>query len=260
MRIGNPLMRRVLRRAETDGTIGGEKASYTGIAKKSILYLATTVVAAIAVLLTLNLSMQAENESVFTAVIVGAFVCAVPMLIISLVVAFVPKTVKVLGIIYCVFQGGLLGVTIFFVDLYAPGVALAAVLATLIVFAVAVLLNRFLEVRVGSKAMRMFVIAFVSFLAVELILTICSFFIADLSALYTTYLWLQLAISAFCVFYATIMLMWDLQLAENVVACGAEKRYEWQVAFSLITTLVYLYVEILELILRLMMIFGRNKD
>ncbi|MGN1040201.1 MAG: Bax inhibitor-1/YccA family protein, partial [Candidatus Fimimonas sp.] len=76
----------------------------------------------------------------------------------------------------------------------------------------------------------------------------------------SAYLWIQLAISAFCVAYATIMLLWDLQMADSVVNVGAEKKYEWQVAFSLVTTIVYMYVEILELLLRILMIFGKNRD
>ena len=103
-------------------------------------------------------------------------------------------------------------------------------------------------------------IAFVSFLALELVLLALSFFVPNLSALFTAYLWIQLAISAFCVAYATIMLLWDLQMADSVVNMGAEKKYEWQVAFSLVTTIVYMYVEILELLLRILMIFGKNRD
>jgi len=253
MRMGNPSMRRVLRRAESD-LPEGERASYAGIAKKSMLYLGLTVIAAAAVIF----ALYAGGAVAAVTIYVGLAVSAIPMLIISLVVAFVPSTVKVLGIVYSILQGGFLGVLVFCVDQFAPGVALAAVLATLIVFAVAVLLNRYLEVRVSSKFMRILIIAFVSFLAVQLILLICSLFVMELSALYTTYLWLQLAISVFCVFYATVLLLWDLQTADMLVANGASKRYEWQVAFSLSTTIVYLYIEILELILRLMQLFGRD--
>lgn len=55
------------------------------------------------------------------------------------------------------------------------------------------------------------------------------------------------------------MLMWDMQNIDYLVKSGADKKYEWNVAFSLVTTLIYLYVEMLELLLRLVMLFGKNK-
>ena len=54
--------------------------------------------------------------------------------------------------------------------------------------------------------------------------------------------------------------MGDLQSAEAIVAGGVDKSYEWNVSFAIVTTLIYIYVEILELLVRLAAIFGRNKD
>ncbi len=56
------------------------------------------------------------------------------------------------------------------------------------------------------------------------------------------------------------MLFWDLQNIDYIVQSGADKKYEWNVAFSLVTTLIYMYVEILELLVRIMALFSRNKN
>lgn len=261
MRMGNPSMRKVLRRAETEGmSASSEKATYGGIAKKSLLFGGITFLATLVTALLLNKAFANQDAVLLTVVMVGALASAIPMLVVSLVVAFVPSTVKVLGVVYSLLQGVLLGVFVFFADAMYPGVAVAAVLGTLIVFAVSVALNKLLEVKISNRVFRGMFIAFVSFLALELVLLALSFFVPNLSALFTAYLWIQLAISAFCVVYATIMLLWDLQMADSVVNMGAEKKYEWQVAFSLVTTIVYMYVEILELLLRILMIFGKNRD
>lgn len=260
MRIGNPSMRKILREAESGEIVSDNRASYGGIAGKSLLFGGVTVVAAVVTALLLRSAFANQNEVLLAVLLVGIFASVIPMLVISFVVSFFPRTIKALGIVYSLLQGCLLGVTVFFVDAYYPGIAFAAVLGTLIVFAVAVVLGRMLEVKVRGKFMLGLIVAFVSLLMLEVILSVCSLFVADLQALYTTYLWVQLAVSAFCVFYATIMLMWDLQSAENIVSCGADKKYEWQVAFSLVTTLVYMYVEILELLLRLLMLFGNHRN
>lgn len=54
--------------------------------------------------------------------------------------------------------------------------------------------------------------------------------------------------------------MSDLQSAEAMVTGGIDKRYEWNVAFAIVTTLIYIYLEILELLVRIAAIFGRNKN
>lgn len=56
------------------------------------------------------------------------------------------------------------------------------------------------------------------------------------------------------------MLMADFQTAENMVNRGVDKKFEWNVGFAIITTVVYVYINVLELIIRLMLIFGRHND
>lgn len=261
MRMGNPSMRRILHRAESGETTAiSERATYGGIAKKSLLFGAVTFFAALITALLLRKAFVNQDELLLTVVLVGAAACAIPMLIVSLVVSFVPSTVKILGVVYSLLQGCLLGVLVFFADAFFPGVAVAAVLGTLIVFVVSVVLNKFLEVKISNKFFRGMLIAFISLFVLELLLFVISLFVPNLNTLFTVYLWVQLGISLFCVVYATIMLLWDLQMAESIVNIGADKKYEWQVAFSLVTTIVYMYIEILELILRIVMLFNRNKN
>lgn len=258
--MGNPSMRKIVRNVESEQTISSEQATYGGIATKTLLFGGVTVIAAIVSAWLLRSAFANQDEMLLTVMLVGAFVCVIPMLILSLVAAFAPQTVKVVGFIYSLLQGGLLGVVVFFVDAFYPGIAFAAVLGTLIVFGISVALNKLLEVRVGSRFLRGLFIAFFSLIALELVLFVVSLFVADFQALFTTYLWVQLGISLFCVAYATVMLLWDLQAADSIVNMGADKRYEWQVAFSLITTLVYMYIEILELLLRLLLLFGNRNN
>jgi uncharacterized YccA/Bax inhibitor family protein len=54
-----------------------------------------------------------------------------------------------------------------------------------------------------------------------------------------------------CVVLASLMLVLDFQMVEQGVKQGAPKYMEWYAAFGLLVTLVWLYVEVLRLILKL---------
>jgi uncharacterized YccA/Bax inhibitor family protein len=45
------------------------------------------------------------------------------------------------------------------------------------------------------------------------------------------------------------MLTLDFDRAENLVASGADKRSEWMVAMGLMVTIIWLYIEILRLLI-----------
>lgn len=250
------MIRRMASRA-----VGGETenaATYKGVYLKAALYAMLTIVAAVATeFLMLHAIASGYIDQALVVVGIATAVCFIPLIVIALVIAFVPSTAKVLGCIYALLQGGLLGLVALFVDMLYPGIAFAAFLATAIVFLISIVVNSVLKVRVSSKFARGLMVALFSLIAVELIMWVLSLFgVFD----YTAYVWVQLGISALCVVWATFMLFWDLQNIDYIVQVGADKKYEWNVAFSLVTTLIYMYVEILELLLRIVALFSRNKN
>lgn len=257
MRMGNPAIRRFTKKVESGQFEGaGNGATYLGVYLKAALYGALTIVAAVVTeLLVLHFIATGDVAALIT-VGIAAFVCLVPMLIISLIIAFKPATVKVLGCIYAVIQGGLLGLLATMVDLYYPGIALAAFLGTAIVFLVALVINSVFKVKISSKFTRGLMVALLSLIAVQLIMFVLSLFGVFN---YVQYMWVQIGISALCIIWATVMLFWDLSNIDYIVQSGTDKKYEWNVAFSLVTTLIYLYIEILEVLVRLAALFSRNK-
>ncbi|MCM1043203.1 MAG: Bax inhibitor-1/YccA family protein, partial [Corallococcus sp.] len=66
-------------------------------------------------------------------------------------------------------------------------------------------------------------------------------------------------VSAVMVMWATFMIMIDLNNVNNLVEYGADKKYEWLAAFSLVTTLMWLYLEVLELLMKLIALFGKKE-
>lgn len=260
MRMGNPSVKRWVTKSG-DGKLAVEvsPATYKGVYGKTALFTLITIIAAVASeLLMLSFIKNGNYEGLVFAGI-ATTVCMVPLIIISFIIMFVPSSVKVLGFIYAVLQGGLLGSVGLFVDIFYPGLAFAAFLGTSIVFLISVAVNKLMEVRISSKFARGLIIAGMSLVLVELVMWMLSAF-GVFSFDNTVLIWIQLGISAFCIVWATIMLSWDLQNIDVLVKNGADKRYEWNLAFSLTTTLIYLYIEILEFLLRLVILFGRKSN
>lgn len=251
MRLGNPAIKRLVNQQQK-GQLGQvvNPASYGGIAKKSILFGVATLASAMVVVLLLFTALQTQSEALLSTLLIGLACSGVPTLIVALVVAFVPSTVKILGFVYCLLQGGTLGFVVCLVEFAYHGVALTAFLGTVIVFVLCLALNKYLQVRISGKFFRVVVIAFSSLVLLELALSLLYAF--GVVNLWADMFWLQTAISALCIVLASISLLWDLQYADYVVKAGLDAKYEWNVAFSLVLTLIYIYVELLELLLRLM--------
>ena len=228
-------------------------ASMTGIIVKSAIYGLITIAATLITYFIMNNALATGDADSLNVLLILAAVAGVPMFILSLVIGFVPRSAMICGFIYTALQGILLGVMVCLVDLVLPGISLVAVLGTGIVFVVALLLNKVLEVRISSGFLRGVVIAFISLLLVSAIIGV----IYAVNSSFTAYWWLEIIIS---IILATIMLMGNLQSADAMVAGGIDKSYEWNVSFAIVTTLIYIYVEILELLIRLAAIFGRNKN
>ena len=71
-------------------------------------------------------------------------------------------------------------------------------------------------------------------------------------------IWVQLAISAVMILWASFMILVDLNNMKRLVEYNADKKYEWLAAFSLVTTLIWLYLEILELLAKIALIAKKD--
>ncbi len=257
---GNPTLRNVTRKAENGAyTIESEPATYGGIALKSGIFAVVTLAAAILSAYYLQHIIQSQNVEGYVGLLVGVSVSAIPMIVISLIIAFKPRTASYLGMVYSVLQGMLLGVAVGFVDLFYPGVGIAALLATVVVFLVAIATHKLFGTRVSGKFVQFLMITLFSLLLVEMTLWIVSMFVPTFTTLMSLF-WIQLLVSAVTVMWASFMLVMDVASIDALVRAGADKKYEWIAAFSLVTTLVWLYLEILELLVRLLALFGRSRN
>ncbi len=259
MRMSNPSVRRYVSKAERgELAVETSPSTYKGVYLKTFLFALVAILAAVGVYVLLVQTLAGNVQSNLLAVVLVGLSCSfIPMLVISMVITFVPSTAKVLGWFYVAIEGALLGFVSFLFELIVPGVALAAILGTAIVFVLCIVLNRVLQVRVKSGFLRGFLIVLMSVFVLQMIMLPLYLLriVGDMA-----YFGWQLGVSVVFVVWAAVMILMDLHSVDVIVQYGADKKYEWAVAFSLTVTLIYLYFEILELLVRVFALFGRNRS
>ena len=234
----NPVYRRALNETESlDKTY--EASTYAGVARKALFYIALVLVGAFG-----GLALMVANTELFvTMLIISLFTTT----IFALFAFLIPSAAKVFGSLYCLAEGLLVGVVSLAFEAVAPGVVLAALLSTVVVLTLVVTLFLTGTVKVTSKFIRFLMIFALSILVTMLLLRIISLFIQiefDFR--------IMAVVSGIMIFLCTLYLFFDLEMIRRVVEGGAPKFFEWYVAFGLVFTLVWLYMEILPLLARLM--------
>lgn len=248
---GNPSLRRVVKGSENGKYASADDnvVSMKSMAWKSIAFCAVTIISAVLSAVLLYHLIDTENAEALTTLLMILAFSAIPLIIITLVITFVPKTAGVLGFVYCVLEGLFMGVTSALIDMFIPGIALMAFLGTCVVFLVSWAVFRLLGQRLSGNFVKFVIIAFFSLLILEALGLLLSLFVPVFAAVMSN-IWIQLAISALMVLVASFMILVDLNNMKRLVEYNADKQYEWLAAFSLVTTLMWLYIEILELLVK----------
>lgn len=195
-----------------------------------------------------------------TGAVVGWFVpvLALPAMLIALVLglvnAFKKEPSKALIIGYAVFEGVFLGGISAIFEAQFSGIVLQAVLATLCVFGVMLALFKFQGVRFGSKMKKFMLIAVGGYAIFSLINFGIAMFTGtggarsvEINIMGMTFP-LGVIIGIVATVLAAMTLIMDFQMIEQGVKQRIPEKYSWMCAFSLMVTLVWLYIEILRLI------------
>jgi len=219
-----------------------EVATYKGVSSKLFIYL-------LFLLLGVGLSFYLINTNPGLLVVmlgvslIGTFITA----FVSLLSV---RMVKTAGIIYCILEGILLGTISLFAELYIPGVAFAAILATLSVLMIVGTLYTTGIVKVNGTFVRFLSIFALSSLLLWALLFLISWVAPSVINIFNfDNLLVMILISTVFIFLATLYLFWDLQKIREIVEGGYPKQMEWFGAFGLIFTTIWLYVQILRLLL-----------
>ena len=193
----------------------------------------------------------------------AAPVIILPALIVATVLGFVNALKKrvspPLMLLYAVFEGVLLGAISNIYDQYAQssdynGIVLQAVVATMTTFAVMLTLYLTGVVKVTKKFQSVLMVAAVSYLLLGLASLVAAMFGVGGGWGFYGVGTIGLLICVFGVLIAAFFLMLDFEAIKQGIGLGAPERESWRMAFGLLVTLVWIYLEFL----RLLAIFSRN--
>lgn len=238
--MNNPMLAKVNNASE--GVFSGEAASYSGIAIKSI---GLVLIVAAAAVITWISGYATPTTTMVTAVM---------GLITALVVSFKPGLAGLLAPLYAILEGMCLACISVTAEFLYPGILVNAVMLTFgIAIAAGIIYSRGL-VTVNAKFMRLTMIALTGVVLTYLAEIVLGFFGIHFPMLHDGGI-VAIVVELVIIGVATLCLFMDYELISRSVREGMPKDFEWYCAFSLLITLVWLYIEILDL---LRMLSGRD--
>lgn len=174
--------------------------------------------------------------------------------VLALVMTFRREPSVVLTTLFTVAEGLVVGGFSAILENVYPGIVLQATLATLVVIGVTLALFSFGKVRTSPKLTKFVMIAMISYAAFSLVNFVLQItgVVSDPWGLRTSVeifgIPLGVIVGIFAVLMGAYMLIMDFEFIENGVKSGAPRKYGWVAAYSLISTVVFIYIEILRLI------------
>lgn|SRR5574344_1499393 len=174
-------------------------------------------------------------------------------LIVALITTFKKELSPYLAPVYAFCEGAALGgLTVMFESAY-PGIAIQAIAGTFMcIFSMGILYKTGL-IKVTDKFRSTIMIAMGGILILYLFNFVMSFFGKSIPVLYSSSP-IGIGISVVICLVAAFSLLLDFDLIERAANNMMPKYMEWYCAFSLMVTIVWLYVEILNLLAKM-----RNK-
>ena len=207
----------------------------------------------------INLGLVAVGAAVAWHAPVLLLLGMVGGLVLGLVNSFKKKVSPILVMTYALMEGLLLGGLSAVVDMRYPGVAIQAVLATLVVAGTTLALFANGKLRATPKLNKIFMIGAIGYMAYGLISILgAGIFGSSLNSFSIGGIPLGLVVGLFAVALATYSLLLDFTTTSEAVEAGLPERESWRLAFGLTASLVWLYVEILRVLMYLASIFSND--
>jgi uncharacterized YccA/Bax inhibitor family protein len=220
--------------------IGVEGMTLKGTIDKSFLLLIVLMAAA---LYPWSQMASGDLQSVSTTLVLGG----IGGFVLAIIISFKATLAPYLAVPYAALEGLAVGGLSAILEQHYRGIAIQAVGLTFGVLAVLLVAYRLRLIRVTAR-FRAMVIAATGGIALLYIATmVLSFFHVSVPVLYAATP-LGIGVSLVIVAVAALNLVIDFDYIERGVAGGAPKFMEWYCAFSLMVTLVWLYIEILRLL------------
>ncbi|MCF2706732.1 Bax inhibitor-1/YccA family protein [Arcanobacterium haemolyticum] len=214
----------------------GTTMTYDDAMVKTVLLLAATVISGVLTGYLVPLQMMPVVAGGASLVAFG----------VGMVAAFQRMVKPAFAVAYAVLEGVALGALTFALDAFYPGVAMQAILGTVIVVAVAVGLHMSGTVRTTPKGRRIALTVMIAAIIFGFINMLLVWF-GVLSDWGMRSGGLGIVIGLVMIAIAGYMLISDLELIKMAVANNAPREFAWTCAFGIVMTILWIYVEVLRL-------------
>ena len=221
--------------ARNSTALRGTGATVQGIALITLLYLGFVVSAAM---------MAWQHPELFAPHVI---VLSFAGLGVGMLISYFPKRASLLGPVYAILEGFLIGVYSMLLETRYPGIVMEAATCTFgIAFACAVLYGSGL-VKVTDKFMKI-VFTLTAGIATIYLIDLLAWFVFDTNVpLLHENSKAGIIVSFIIICIATMRLFADYEMVTRAVEMGVDAKYEPYYAFALTVTLIWLYLEILRL-------------
>lgn len=228
---------------ERETVLDSEPMTVNGAINKTFILFALLLAASLVVW---NLFFQGYTDKAAMLGMVG-FVASI---ISFIVIMFNRKAISIAAPVYAASEGLLLGgISAMFEKAY-PGIAIQAIGSTFMALFSMLFLYRIGVIKCTDKFRSVLFISTLSIAGIYLINLIGSFFGMQIPQIFTSSS-IGIGFSLVVIVIASLNLIIDFDFIERGAQQMIGKSYEWYGAFGLMVTLVWLYIEILNLLSKL---------
>lgn len=220
------------------------------IVTKTAISIVTVIVAGIATWLLLGPSeaeVYNEGGAAYSGLMTVAVIAALVGFVLGLVNSFKRTPSAPLVLAYCIAEGVFLGGITGMFEQFYPGIAVQAVMGTIGVFIGMLIVYRTGAIRVTPKFQR-WLAAAVMGAVVLMLFNLVYWAITGNVTILRDGGPVAIGFSLLMIGIAAFTLLSDFDLAEQAIRRGAPKVFAWGIAFGLVVSLVWLYIEILRLL------------
>lgn len=169
---------------------------------------------------------------------------------VAILTVFKPKLARITGPVYAVLQGFFLGAISHMFEAQWEGIVVQAVALTIAVFAIMLVLFATGTIKVTQRLRTTVIVATGAIALVYLVSIVLSFFGTNVPMIHDSGP-IGIGFSLIVVGVAAFNLLLDFDIVQRGIAMRAPKYMEWYAAFSLMVTIVWLYLEVLKLLAKL---------
>lgn len=216
----------------------GEPLTMNGVLQKTVVLFAIMLFSAVFIWMK---GLDGHLDLV-TGVTTGG---AIVGFILALLICFTKK--MFLTPLYAIAEGLFIGGVSFLMEKVYPGIVQTATLGTIMTVAAMLFLYSSRIIRCGEKLMAVVMTATVAIAGVYLVQIIGSFFGLSIPGIFGNGT-VGIVFSVVVILVAAFNLILDFHFIENAANNLVPKEYEWYFGFSLMVTVVWVYIEILRLL------------